>query len=398
MKLLLADIRMGKFNIPLPAAIWFLLATIAVSLELSRGSGEINNYLIFKGVFEHSLHQQPLYLNYPAEYHDTNHYGPVFSLLIAPFALLPLYIGCFLWAICNAWVLFYAIQKLQLSKWQQNMILLIAAVEMMTATHNVQFNPMLTGWILLSYTCTVRKQTWLATLLIAAGTLVKLYGIIGLAFFLFTEDKLKFALSFIVWMIILVAAPMIISSPEFVLQSYADWYHSLVEKNASNIDITVPNGMQDISVAGMVRRIFGLDHLPNYIVTVPAGLGCLLPLLRFKQYQRPGFRLTYLAMMLVSVVIYSSSAESPTYVIAVTGVALWMSLQSRPWSPLLRSTLILLFALTILSPTDIVPRNIRQDVVVRYALKALPCFIAWCLMVYQLLRYDFPPEQKPVHE
>jgi hypothetical protein len=260
-------------------------------------------------------------------------------------------------------------------------------IEMMTATHSVQFNTMLTGWILLSFVFTEKKQEVLATLFIVAGLYVKIYGIVGVAFFFFSDNKLRFFLSFIGWCIVFFCLPMLISSPAFVVQSYQDWAHSLIEKNATNIIIDTV-GMQDISLMGMVRRVFQIGNLPNYWFTVPAAFLYIFPFLRTSQYKWVNFRLSYLALALIGVVIFSSSAESPTYVIAVTGLAIWYVIQAQPRTFFPIVLLILTFLLTILSPTDLIPRFIRVEIV-RYSLKALPCCIAWIVIIYQLLKKDF---------
>ena len=65
--------------------IWTLLSLVGM-LKLHRSH---NNFLIFKGVYWHTVNGTSLYAAYPSEYSDVNHYGPLFSLIIAPFALLP---------------------------------------------------------------------------------------------------------------------------------------------------------------------------------------------------------------------------------------------------------------------------------------------------------------------
>jgi hypothetical protein len=396
MRFLFKDITIGKYTIPLPAMLWFLLAMVAATLEMSRGLDDINNFLIYKNVFWHTIHEQNLFIPYPAEHFDTNHYGPVFSLLIAPFALLPTLIGCFLWCLANAWVLFYAIGHLPLTARQKNIVLLIGMIEMMTAIHSVQFNPMLTGWILLSFVYTEKKQDIWATLFIVLGFYIKIYGIVGIAFFFFSKDKLRFVMSFIRWLLVFFCLPMLISSPAHIVQSYQDWFHSLIAKNATNVVLTETNGMQDISMMGMIRRIFHIPNLPNYYFTVPAGLLYLLPFLRIQQFKHSYFKLSYLALALIGVVIFSSSAESPTYVIAVTGVAIWYATQKDRLSPFAIGLLVLTFILTILSPTDLMPRFLREHYIVKYSLKAFPCFITWCVLIFQLLRKDY--SNQTIHE
>ncbi|RYY84738.1 MAG: DUF2029 domain-containing protein, partial [Chitinophagaceae bacterium] len=252
MRFLYREVRLGKFRVAVATILWFGLALIATLAQLGRHS--YKNYLIFKGVFWHMRAGTNLFAEYPAEYTDTNHYGPSFAPLIAPFAVLPDWLGVFLWCMANAAVLFWAIKKLPLPEKSKLFIVAFGAIEMMTATHNVQFNTMLAGFIVLAFVGVERSRDELGTAPIAAGFLIKLYGIGAALFFVFSKHKLKFILSFLVWCAVLFALPMLISSPQFVLQSYADWYASLMAKNAQNVDFIVSEGYQDISVMGMIRR------------------------------------------------------------------------------------------------------------------------------------------------
>ena len=379
------QIKIYKYYISFPTVLWFLLAAIAVTLELSRGIDSVNNYLIYKGVFQHTFQQKNLYLTYPAEYGDANHYGPFFSMVIAPFAIFNNYVGCFLWCITNAAFLYFAIKKLPINDHQKNVVLLITAVEMMTSTHSVQFNPMLTSWMLLSFILIEKEQDIWATLFIVAGFYVKLYGIVGLAFFFFSKHKIQFIWSFIFWLIVLFCLPMLISSPSFIVQSYQDWFQSLVAKNVQNTDSTIAMNLQDLSVLGMVRRMFKIENLRNYFITIPAAIMLLLPYIRIKQYKHLYYRLSYLAVLLISVVIFSTSAESPTYVIAVTGVALWFIVQNLPTQRWVYALLIFAIIVTTFSVTDVFPHTIRVNFFIAYALKALPCFCVWLVLLYQLL-------------
>jgi hypothetical protein len=385
----LKNTMLTNTRVPVLTVIWFLFPMLACLAEISRGLGDINNYLIYKQVFWHTLEQKHLYLSYPSEYADVNHYGPLFSILIAPFALLPVYVGCFFWCLFNVAVLFYAIKKLPVTILQQRWILLIGVFELITSIHSVQFNPMLCGMILLSFTAIEKEDILLGTFFIVAGTLIKIYSVVGLLFFLFTPHKKKFILYSAMWFVVLFCLPMIISSPSFIIESYKNWFSVLVEKNGQNIVSSMNAGMQDISVMGMIRRIFGVYQMPNTFVTLPAGILMLLPLLRFNFWKNQAYRLHYLALLLIGLVIFSSSAESPTYVIAVIGYLIWHVQQPDnnrlPYKVLMGLVLLL----TIFSPTDLFPRFIREQYVLRYSLKALPCFIAWLAVVYTLFKSQF---------
>lgn len=148
--------------------------------------------------------------------------------------------------------------------------------------------------------------------------------------------------------------------------------------------------MQDISVPGMIRRIFKYYGPIDFPIIAGAGILFGIPLLKKRNHDQPNFKLYYLALVLISVVIFSSAAESPTFVIAVTGAALWFITQQQPVSTLVKATLWLLFLLTILSPTDIIPPYIRINFILAYSLKALPCLIIWCWLVLSCWKIHLP--------
>ena len=75
--------------------LWLLLPVVAALIKISKH----NNFLIFRYVYWHTVEQLPLYIPYPDQYADTNHYGPFFSLVIAPFALLPTWWGLLFWEV-----------------------------------------------------------------------------------------------------------------------------------------------------------------------------------------------------------------------------------------------------------------------------------------------------------
>ena len=95
--------------------LWLLLPIIAAVTKFHS----YNNFKIFRGVFWHTWHETPLYTEYPSEYFDTNHYGPLFSLIIAPFALLPAWFGLLFWLVCMSLLLYWATSKLSLNHRQK---------------------------------------------------------------------------------------------------------------------------------------------------------------------------------------------------------------------------------------------------------------------------------------
>ncbi|MGZ5197714.1 MAG: hypothetical protein ACXWB7_07170, partial [Kaistella sp.] len=81
--------------------IYLLISAVSAISKYVGGPQKYNNYMIFKNVFTNTLAQKNIYLQYPDIHFDSNHYGIFFSILIAPFAILPDWLGIVLWNIAN---------------------------------------------------------------------------------------------------------------------------------------------------------------------------------------------------------------------------------------------------------------------------------------------------------
>ena len=365
-------------------SLWLLITLISVVKQLVIG--KFNNYNIYKNVYFHTINKLPLYKEYPLEYFDHNHYGPIFSLVIAPFALLPDYLGLPLWGLFNAGILSWAITQLPLKSTQINAVLWICFQEVLTALLGLQFNPMMTAFIILSFVYIEKAKDFWSAFFIVLGVFVKLYGIVGLAFFFFSKNKIKFILSLLFWSLVLFILPMLISSPEYIVQTYREWLERLVEKNNENTGL---NSYQDISLMGMVRRFFQDSSISNLPFLIGGVILFGLQYLRIKQYKEVSYRLMLLASVLIFTVIFSSGSESPTYIIAFVGVAIWFVIQPKPISNLYISLFIFALILTSYSPSDLIPDYIKDNYIRPYALKALPCVLIWFAIVYEMLKNKF---------
>ncbi len=373
------------FDKVLANVLWFGLSFIAILLDFLHN--KINNYIIFKHVYIHSIQQINLYLEYPQQYADVNLYGPVFALVIAPFALLPNTIAIILWGMFNTAILYIAIKKLPIaSKWQ-NAILILCSHEMMNAASWLQSNALIAACIILGFDfINKRKEIW-ALFFIMLATFIKIYGIVGFAFFFFSKDKLKFIGWTIVWSVVFFVLPMIISSSHFVIQSYSDWLHALQYKAAKNVNPNDTNDYQDICVMGMIRRIFNVPYFKNYYVTVPAVILFGLQYLRFNYFSDVRYRLYLLCSVLITTVIFTTSAESPTYIIAFPAMCIWYVLQEH--TKKVNALFIFTLLLTSFSYSDLFTPWLRENIVRPYALKALPGFILWLIILKQIYSKQF---------
>jgi hypothetical protein len=80
------------------------------------------------------------------------------------------------------------------------------------------------------------------------------------------------------------------------------------------------------------------------------------------------------------VVIFNHKAESPTFIIAISGVAIWFF--SQPRNTVNIVLLALALVLTQLSPTDLFPSSIKSSVFIPYVLKVVPIILIWIKLLY----------------
>ena len=351
--------------------LWLLLPVIATLLKLSKH----NNFLIFRYVYWHTIEQLPLYVAYD-DYWDTNHYGPFFSLVIAPFAMLPVRWGLFFWLIVLSLSLYYAIRKLPFPDRKRIFLYWFCAHELLTALFMSQFNIAIAAIIVATFYCIEKEKDIWAACFIMLGTFVKLYGIVGLAFFFFSKHKVKFLLALLGWALVMFIAPMAISSPDYIISQYVGWWDSL----SANIF----SGGQNISLLGMVRKISGCASYSDLWLILGGLIIFGLPYLRIAQYKYKAFRYALLASVLLFVVLFSTGSESSTYIIAFVGVGIWY--WSVPWKRSKWDIALMVFAfiLTSFSPSDLFPAYLRKEFVQPYALKALPCAIIWFKLSYEM--------------
>lgn len=362
--------------------LWLLLPLAAALVKIPKHH---NNFLIFCGVFRHTLQQTSLYAPYPDEYFDTNHYGPFFSLVIAPFTILPEWFGLLAWLVALSLLLFVAIRRVPVRDGIQIALLWFCSHELLTALLMAQFNIATAAGIILTFVCLHRGRDFWAAFWLMLGTMVKLYGIVGLAFFFFSKHKGRFIASLVLWAAVMFVAPMLISSPDYIIGQYGEWYASLISKNVENLFA----GGQNISLLGMVRKISGSATYSDLWLIVPGMALFALPYLRWQQFRHLPFQLTILASVLMFTVLFSTGSESSTYIIAFVGVGLWY--WAAPWQRSRWDVALMVFAfiLTSMSPSDLFPAYIRKTWVQPYALKALPIAIIWFRQSWELCRRDY---------
>jgi hypothetical protein len=364
------------------AGLWLLLGVLAAVMKMHSH----NNFLVFRGSFWHAWQGLPLYAEYPQEYWDINHYGPLFSLVIAPFAVVPEWLGLLMWCIALSLGLYVAVRRSLLTSGQQLFVLWFCAHELLTALYMQQFNIAVAAIIVGAFFLIEKERDATAAFLIVLGTLVKIYGIVGLAFFFFSKHKVRFIGALALWGAVLFVAPMVLSSPDYVVGQYQAWFADLVSKNSENAESL----MQNISLLGMTHRVTGLQFSDLWLI-LPGLLMFAIPYLRISQYQYAAFRQTLLASVLMFTVLFSTGSESSGYIIALVGVVIWYT--AAPWQRTRWDValMVFVFVLTSLSPSDLFPAYLRKEWVQPYALKALPVTIVWIQLCWEMYTRDYKP-------
>ena len=348
----------------------FLALTVIFSVQKFL-LNSVNNYFIFSRSFALLLSHQNLYAEHPQVITGSFLYSPTFALAAGLFYLLPDLAGVILWNLLNVALFLFAVKTFAGDERKSVLIFVIAAVELFTSIQNSQSNPLVTALILLAFTSFEKRQISNAAFFVASLFFIKIYGFAVVIFALFYSEKIKFAKRLIMWFGLLLALPLIIVSAHELGWQYENWFSVIRE---------FKTGIQ-LSVMGLIERWAGqmIIHLPVQI----AGLLILLaPLVHVKRFSDSVFRRKMLCSLLIFLVIFNQSAESPTYVTAVTGAAIWFA-ESR--KSITNYVLIaLVFVFTSLASTSIFPSNLRHDFSVEYGLKVVPCLLIWLKIQYEL--------------
>lgn len=339
-----------------------------------------NNYLIFKNSYQHLSENKNLYQPYVGEYYDLYKYSPTFAFLMAPFTWIPTLAGLLAWDLLNVLVLFFALWKIPFRLARDRLFAIaFIIIEMITSIQNHQSNGLIAGLIILGFMAMENRKTALASLLIVLTIFIKLFGIIALILFIFYPGKLKIAAYTLGWTVLLGIAPLILVPWDILVSQYRDWIQL----------IQVDSGTYDgLSVMSWLNTWFGLDF-PGIYIRLTGLFFLLFPLIKVKMYPVTDYRLLFLASVLVWMVIFNHMAESPTFIIAVSGIAIWYF--TRPFNRWNLFILIMVIVFTVLSPTDIFPPVIKKNFTEPYVVRVVPCILAWLKITHDMIRYRQEP-------
>ena len=369
-----------------PWIILLLFVTLAVFLSISnfsRGNTKIfsgdtkytfyNNYIIFKNAWFHLKENKDMYLLYPEKQWDLYKYSPSFALGMAALAYMPDWLGLLLWNVLNVLILFWGVRYFIKGPPHTIFMLWFIFNELFTSVLNSQSNPMIAGLLVAAFTAFETKNVKWAALFIVSTFFIKVFGVLAALMFLFYPDKGKFILWSILWTLVIGLLPLLVISPEMLVNQYQYWLRLLSEDHSGSLGY---------SFMGVLNSWFGITSGKDLLVL--AGLVfTLVPFIFVRQFKDVLYRINWFAALLIWMVIFNHKAESPTFIIAFTGIALWVfSSTPNKW---VIGMAIFAFIFTSLAPTDLFPASIRHSFFEPYSIKALPCIVIWLYLIGELI-------------
>jgi hypothetical protein len=344
-------------------ALLWIAAVVAVTLQ--QVGHPHNNFLIFRAASRHLLAGSDLYAAYPAEHADFYKYSPTFALLFAPLAFIPLHLAMLLWNALNAGALFVGLGMV-LPRRSATVARSIVFLDMVGSLQNVQSNALVAALIIFTFAAYERHHTALGSMAAIAGTYVKLFPLAGVSFALFHPRKVRVAIAIVLGMILFALLPLVVTSPDTLLAQYASW-RAIEATDALH---------RGFSVMHVLELLFHRGW-PNWPIQLLGTLLLLAPIvLQRSRWHEWELRRLYLCSVLVFCIIFNHQAESPTFVIGVAGVAIWLAALPRPsrWEWTLFGFIVIC---TILASSDAMPVAIQRDFFDRYRFKVVPLIVLW---------------------
>jgi hypothetical protein len=279
--------------------------------------------------------------------------------------------GMFLWMAIILLAFYFAIKKLPFSNNQKIFIFWFTLLEVVTSVGNLQSNLVVTAFILFTYIYIEKENSIKSGLFPSLGFFIKGYGIVSGALFIARRSKIKYYVWTFAWGFILFCLPLIHYSPAGMINLYRQWAGSLFREHSINMGV---------SVMGMISSIFGIKA--NLYLIQVTGLALLAASVLYTFFKKnyDEVKALLLSSIMIFIIIFNHDAESATYIIASTGVAIWYISSPKSW--LDKTLAIITFIFTVFSPSDLFPAYLRRTFITPFCLKALGPSLVWIRIQY----------------
>ena len=175
--------------------------------------------------------------------------------------------------------------------------------------------------------------------------------------------------------------PLLVTAPASLLMQYQSWLR-IETLDAVPVVYGLHGGGLYAGLMGGLHVWFGVDW-PHWPVQLAGVLIVLAPIVfRRDRWSDAHFRLQLIASILIFAVLFNHQSESPSYVIAMLGIAVWFASSERA----LWRTALIVFAMLLVNggSSGVLSRDLYQRVYLAYLLKTVPLIPIWIVIQLEL--------------
>jgi len=332
----------------------------------------INNWRMARWSFYQLLAGGNLYAPQPAQFYDLYQYSPTFALLVAPFALPPMRLGLLLFNTVNIAAFYYAVRRLLPGR-QGLVALLILYFEVLRSSQNTEINTLIVGLMAMAFLWLESGRVTRASAAIAIGASIKIFPLAAGALALPHRWRWRFGVALAAALALAVLAPLLVTPAATLLQQY-HWWFALERHYSAALRIESLMALLNLFVPGV---------WPNWPVQLAGTALLLLPyLVRRADWGDAGFRRSMLCLLLLYVILFNHQTESPTFIIAMTGVVVWYLTGPRRWY---HHALMALSWVLVSLTSEVLPASVLNVCCRPYHYKTIPILLVWLVMLWELL-------------
>jgi len=335
--------------------------------------GRSNNFRVFRSASLNLFAGRDLYAAHPEQHFDFYKYSPTFALLFAPLAYLPFALAYLCWSLLNALLLWYALDRL-LPERPATVALALVYLEVLFSMQYGQSNALVAALLILAFIALEQGRQGRAAALVGVDAFIKIFPLAGVSLALFHPRRTRFALLAAAALVGLALLPLAVVPPHELAAQYRSW--------RATEAADAQQGHRGYALMQYLYMWLGADW-PNWPVQLAGTTLLLLPLaLGRRRWDDAAFRRLFLGTLLVYLVLFNHQSERATFVVAYTGIAIWYA--SAPTERLRTAVMTLTLLVMVVHDVDIVPRWVKNEILIPYRIKGIPCLVAWLVMEWQL--------------
>lgn len=360
--------------------VYLLLSLIISLIYYNQGPRRYNNLIIYRQSFLHLLDHKNLYIEYPAEYSDIFLYHPAFTVFFSPLSLIPVSLSLILWTIISSLFIFYAVKLMPVAEKAKVFLYWFVLIELLNNLHSQQTNSVIAGLGLLTFIFLEKAKPKWAAIFPLLAFCIKGYGLVFAVLFLFYPEKKKYIWYSILWLVALTLIPLPFTGIDHFQQVYQNWITCLIDDHKVNFGSSIM-GLMKLVVPSFTENDLSKVQLMGVILfALTMGWNWLKG-----TYKTQKQRLLLLAYTFLWVILFNHSSESPTYIIAMTGAALFFVANRNDQNWWRKSLIVFVLVFCVLIHTDFFPSSWPIDETIPpVVVRVLPCLLVWIIIQIQL--------------